>query len=182
MGGRRVGLIAMRRLGVIVALGALLGLLAGVVTASPAFARGPNWVFDQRGSFTLPAFFCGFEIRVSPVTNREYTKVLKTADGSMTFLTTGALKISYTNLQTGKTITANRSGPGKTTVFADGSEFVAAKGPGGLILAPPDATRFGLPTVSVLAGALTLTVDPAGNITSLSFNGHVVVNVCAALS
>ncbi len=110
------------------------------------------------------------------------SKVLNTSDGSMTFLTAGTLKISYTNLQTGKTITANRSGPGNTTVFADGSEFAAAKGPGGLILAPPDAKGFGLPTVSVLAGALTITVDPAGNITSLSFHGHVLVNVCAALS
>jgi hypothetical protein len=176
--------IAMRRLGIIVALGALLGMLAGVATASPALARGPQWVFDQRspGGFTLPAFFCGFQIQVAPVTNKEYTKVLKTSDGSMTFLTTGTLTISYTNLQTGKTITVNRSGPGKTTVFADGSAFVATQGPGGLILAPPDAQRFGLPAVSVLAGALTLTVDPAGNITSLSFNGHVLVNVCAALS
>jgi hypothetical protein len=177
-----VEVIAMRRLGVIVALGALLGTLAGVATASPAFARGPKWVFDQRGSFTLPAFFCGFEVQVAPVANKEYSKVLKTSDGSMTVLATGTLKISYTNLQTGKTITVNRSGPGKVTVFADGSEVVTAKGPGGLILAPPDAQRFGLPTVSVLAGALTLTVDPAGNITSLSFHGHVLVNVCAALS
>jgi hypothetical protein len=176
--------IAMRRLGMIAAAGALLGLLAGVVTASPALARGPQWVFDQRspGGFTLPALFCGFPIQVAPVANKEYTKVLKTPDGSMTFLTTGALKISYTNLATGKTITVNRSGPGTTTVFADGSEFSVAKGPGGLILAPPDATRFGLPAVSVLAGALTIAVDPAGTITSLSFHGHVLVNVCAALS
>jgi hypothetical protein len=174
--------IAMRRLGMIAAAGALLGLLGGVATAAPAFARGPQWQFDQQGSFTLPAFFCGFEIQVAPVANKEYTKVLTASDGATTVLTTGALKASYTNLQTGKTITVNRSGPGTTTVFADGSAVVAAQGPGGLILAPPDAQRFGLPAVSVLAGALTLTVDPAGNITSLSFHGHVLVNVCAALS
>ncbi|HEX9355397.1 MAG TPA: hypothetical protein VF933_16470 [Streptosporangiaceae bacterium] len=172
----------MRRLGVIVALGALLGMLAGVVTAAPAFARGPQWTFAQRGAFTLPAFFCGFGVRIAPVANKEYVKVLKTSDGSMTFLATGELKISYTNVATGKTITVNRSGPGKVTVFSDGSEFVAAKGPGGSILTPPDAQRFGLPTVSVLAGALTLTVAPDGSITSLSFHGHVLVNVCAALS
>jgi hypothetical protein len=171
----------MRRLGVIVALGALLGMLGGVVTASPAFARGPKWQFAQRGSFTLPAFFCGFEVRVAPVVNKEYTKVLKTSDGSMTILATGELKISYTNVQTGKTITVNRSGPGKVTVFADGSELVAAKGPGGLILAPPEAQRFGLPTVSVVVGALTLTITPDGSITSLSLHGHVLVDVCAAL-
>ena len=38
------GVIAVRRLGVIVALGALLGMLGGAVTASPALAgRGPGW-------------------------------------------------------------------------------------------------------------------------------------------
>ena len=59
----------------------------------------------------------------------------------MTILATGELEISYTNVQTGKTITVNRSGPGKVTVFSDGSELVAAKGPGGLI--PRHLTRSG---------------------------------------
>jgi hypothetical protein len=143
-------------------------------------------VFDQGlpGGFTLPTLRCGLQVQIAPVAHKEYTKVPNTTYGSVNVLTAGALKISYTNtnLQTGKTITVNSSGPGNTTVFADGSELVAAKGPAGLILAPPDAKGFGLPTVSVLAGALTLTVDPAGNITSLSFHGHVLVNVCAALS
>jgi hypothetical protein len=40
-----VEVIAMRRLGVIVALGALLSMVAGVVTASPALARDPKWQF-----------------------------------------------------------------------------------------------------------------------------------------
>jgi hypothetical protein len=96
------------------------------------------------GPFTLPGFFCGFEVRAAPVANKEYTKLLKTSAGSMTILTAGELKISYTNMATGKTITMNRSGPGKVTVFSDGSELVAAKGPGGLIVTPPDAQRFGL--------------------------------------
>jgi len=43
--GGAEGVIAMRRVGVIVALGALLGMLRGVVTASPALARGPKWQF-----------------------------------------------------------------------------------------------------------------------------------------
>jgi len=40
--------IAMRRLGVIVALGALPGMLGGVVMASPALAQGPNGRSCQR--------------------------------------------------------------------------------------------------------------------------------------
>ena len=75
-----------RRLGVIVALGALLCVLGGVVTASPALAgRGPKWQLGSAEPFTVPASLCGFKVRVTTVVNEEFTKILKTADGSMTF-------------------------------------------------------------------------------------------------
>jgi hypothetical protein len=178
-----VEVIAMRRrLGVIVALGALLCVLGGVVTASPAFGgRGPKW--QPPGSappFTLPALFCGFKLRVAFPVNHEFTKVLKTADGSMTFLATGANKISFT--ANGKTITADISGPIKFIDFPDGSATFLARGRQFVLLAPADAARFGLPAAFISAGALTETLDAAGNITSLSLDGHVLVDVCAALS
>ncbi len=177
------GLIVMRRLGVIVALGALLGMLGGLLTASPALAgRGPKWQFGPAKPITLPASFCGFKVRLTPVVNKEFTKVLKTADGSMTFLFTGSFKATATNLSTGKTILQNASGPGKIITHPDGSVTVREQGHSPLILAPADAKRFGLPTVSILAGGLTLSVDSAGNLTSLSLRGHVLMNVCAALS
>ena len=175
--------IAMRRIGLIVTLGALLGMLAGLVTASPALAgRGHKWELDQAEPFTLPADYCGFQILGTPVAGKEYTKVLKASDGSMTFLSTGVFKISYTNLATGKTITENVSGPAKMTVFPDGSALVAGKGRAGIFLAPADQARFGLPGVFISAGALTISFDAAGNITALSQNGHVLVDLCAALS
>ena len=46
-------------------------------------------------------------------------KVLKTSDGSMTFLITGFTTVSFTNLNTGKTITEDVTGPGTVSVFAD---------------------------------------------------------------
>ena len=51
----------MRRLGLIVALGALLGTFAGVLTPSPALAgRGHKWEFVPASPpSTLPAAFCG---------------------------------------------------------------------------------------------------------------------------
>ena len=62
----------MRRLRVIVALGALLSLLGGVVTASPALAgRGPKWTIGPALPFTLPASYCGFQLRVTTVVNEE---------------------------------------------------------------------------------------------------------------
>lgn len=173
-----------RRLGVIVALGALLGMLGGLVTAAPAFAgRGPKWQPPgHQPPFTLPASFCGFKLRVAFPVNKEYTKVLKAADGSRTFLFTGAGTVSYTNLQTGKTITVRENGPGKFFGHPDGSFTEQHTGRSGLILAPADAKRFGLPTNSVIAGKLTFSISAKHVMTSLSLHGHILINVCTALS
>jgi hypothetical protein len=176
------GVIAMRRLGVIVALGALLGMFGGLVTAGPALARGPGWEFVPAEPFTLPADFCGFEIGFSWPVRNEYSKILKAADGSMIFLITGADKIVSTNLSTGKTLSANISGPAKVTTFPDGSVTYESKGPSGFVLSPADAQRFGMPTVGVTAGAQTETIDADGNVTSFSLQGQVLVDTCAALS
>jgi hypothetical protein len=172
----------MRRWGVIVALGALLGMFGGVVTASPALARGPKWQFLPAAPFTLPAEFCGFQVQVTPQVNNRFEKLLKASDGSMILLHTGFLSVSYTNLESGKSITENVSGPLKITVFPDGSVTVADKGRTSVFLDPADAQRFGLPTVAVTAGALTGSMAPDGSLTSLTLHGHVLVNVCAALS
>jgi hypothetical protein len=174
----------MRRLGVIVALGALLSITAGAATATPALAggRGPGWQFMPAEPFTLDASFCGFEVGVTFPVNKEFGKILKVADGSMTFLTTGSLRVSLTNLETGKTITENVSGPDKFTVHPDGSATLQGRGHGLSDLVPADAARFGLPTVAVVAGAGTVEIAPDGTFTSVSLNGHVLVDVCAALS
>ncbi len=174
----------MRRLGVIVALGALLGMVGGVVAAAPALAggRGDGWQFTNAQPFTLDASFCGFQVLVTEPVDMEFFKVLKTSDGSMTFLITGFTSVSFTNLSTGKTITVPVSGTGMATVSSDGSFFLAAHGPGVVILAPADAQRFGLPTLSVTTGAFTQSVAPDGTITSLSLDGRVLVDVCATLS
>jgi hypothetical protein len=175
----------MRRIGLILALGALLGMLGGAATASPALAdrRGDGWSIGPAEPFTLPAFFCGFEVRVTTPVNEEFTKILKTADGSMTFLFTGAITTSFTNLQTGKTITEKMNGPGKFFGNPDGSFTEMHTGLNGpFFLTPADAQRFGLPTVSVTAGNLTFSIAADGTMTSLSLDGHVALDVCAALS
>jgi hypothetical protein len=172
----------MRRLGVIVALGALLGMFGGVMTASPALARGPKWQFQPKSAETLPAALCGFEVRITPLVNREFEKILKVSDGSVIILDTGSVTASYTNLETGKTITENISGPAKLTGFPDGSHTSLERGRNELDLLPADAARFGLPTISVTVGLRSISFAPDGSITSLSLHGHVAVDVCAALS
>src|SRR6478672_5592784 len=104
----RERLIAMRRAGVIVALGALLSMVAGVVTASPALARGDGWqILPAPPAIIVPATFCGFEIQVTFPVDREFAKILTASNGFMTTLVTGSLFASATNLETGKTVTEN---------------------------------------------------------------------------
>jgi len=175
----------MRRFGVIVALGALLGMFAGGLTASPALAgRGHKWELVQASPFTIDPSFCGFAVGVTfPSLNREYFKLLKASDGSEIGLLTGAIKVTFTNLSTGKAIAANVSGPAKFFNHADGSATAVQRGhTGPVILTPADAQRFGLPIVSVTAGPLTTSMAADGTVTSMSLNGHVLVDVCAALS
>jgi hypothetical protein len=184
-GGREGEVLAMRRLGTIVALGVLLGMFGAVVTASSALARGPKWQFVPKSTYTLPAEWCGFEIRVTYPVNREYRKILKASDGTLIVMYTGSVVTSYTNLETGKTITENTSGPSKTIVFPDGSFTALEHGRNELNLPPELAARFGLPTVSVTVGLRSAsgTSTPDGtvtSVTSLSLHGRVI-DVCAAL-
>ena len=75
------------------------------------------------------------------------------------------------------------NGPGKFFGHPDGSFTEVHTGRNGpFILTPARAKRFGLPTVGVTAGRLLFSVDAAGSLTSVSLHGHVLVNVCAALS
>jgi hypothetical protein len=75
------------------------------------------------------------------------------------------------------------NGPGKFFGHPDGSFTEVHTGRNGpFILTRTNATRFGLPAVSVTAGKLTFSLSANGVITSLSLNGHVLVDVCAALS
>ena len=173
----------MRRLTAAAALGAILAMCAAALTASPAFAgRGHQWHLVPVRPFTFDTRYCGFRVHATFPFHQEYAKILKATDGSMTTLTTGALTATFTNLRTGKAITENVSGPGKITANSHGSAPFADKGHTPFFLVPADAARFGLPTVSVTAGALTGSVAADGSLTSLTLRGHVLVDVCAALS
>jgi hypothetical protein len=49
-------------------------------------------------------------------------------------------------------------------------------------MTPAQVQQFWLPAVWVGSGQLTTSLDSNADLTSLSLNGHVKVNVCAALS
>jgi hypothetical protein len=172
----------MRRVGLIVSLAALLGALGGAATASPSLAdgRGDGWTFNPPADFTVPAGFCPFDLQVTQPVDRSFTKAIKVSDGSMAFLTNGTSK--YTFMANGKTITTKDSGSTIVTLNPDGSTTVVQNGTAWVGFMPADASRFGLPNVFVSSGKLTILIDPNGNITSISLNGHVQVDICAALS
>jgi len=158
------------------------------VTASPALARGPKWEAVPGGPFTLPGGeqgdqnFCAFDVDVTVPVNREYIKLLKNDNDSIfTYLVTGSVTVSFTNWDTGKTITENVSGPYKITAVGDSIVGLAFKGLTFLAVTQDQARQFGLPPVSVIAGNLTVSVVD-DIFTSVSLRGHVLVDICAALS
>jgi hypothetical protein len=175
----------MRRIGVIVALGALLTALGGVVTAAPALAvggRGDGWVYQNFGQ-PPPTTDCGFQINLTQDVDNVFGKALTAPDGSMIMLFTGAAKVTFTNPANGKSVSANTSAAGKIVVSPDGTTTTfRSMGPTPIDLTPDDAARLGVPAVFVFAGNGTATLDAAGNIISGSMNGQILVNVCAVLS
>jgi hypothetical protein len=108
------------------------------------------------------------------------------SDGTIVFMLTGSVTVSYTNAETGKTILVNESGPATETDFTDGTVVVASKGRQGPLLVAADAARFGLPPLTATAGLVTQTFVPDGTggftLASLSLQGHVLLDICAALS
>ena len=172
----------MRRIRVVVALGALLGMFGGVVTAAPALAvggRGDGWVFQDFGpGFTTTN--CGFLIQATQDVDNVFMKALTAPDGSMIMLSTGAAKITFT--ANGKSVTENTSAASKGTVNPDGTATFVSMGPMPIDLLPADAARLGLPAVFVFAGRGTALLDASGNIISATMDGHILVNLCTALS
>ena len=172
----------MRRIGVIVALGALLSMFGGVVTATPALAggRGDGWQFLD----FFPGFDstnCGFLVHATQDVDKVFVKELKTTNGSTILLFTGAAKITFANPANGKSVSVNASGPAKVTINADGSSSFRATGREPNDLSPADQQRFGLPGMFASAGPVTGTADANDNLTSFNVN-HILVNICTALS
>jgi len=180
----RKGVIAMRRVGVIVALGALLSMLGGVATAAPALAgwRGDGWQLFPFEPGTAEGS-CPFGVFIDFPVNNAFQKIVTSPPGSTILLLNGSLRISFTNVDTGKTITENVTGSGKAIVNPDGSLSIRQEGHLGLItLSSADAERFGLPPLGVIGGVLFEEVGPDGAYTSVTMQGRLLVDICAALS
>ena len=97
-----------------------LGLLAFAGFASAALAEPPTKEPAPAEDLTGP--FCeDFQVLVHPIANKELT--LTFSDGRVQFA--GQLKLEVTNVETGKTITVNASGPG---LFSSDGSILTLRG------------------------------------------------------
>ena len=169
-----------RRLAVILSISALFVVL----TTSGASARGPKWEFLPAGPLTLPAASCGFPVALDFPRNEEFAKATSNPDGSTDILFTGSFHVSATNTDTSKTVVVNASGPGHIHLYSDGSQsFLLLGHTLILFFSAAQAESFGAPSALFLwAGQVRGTFDADGNLTSETFGGHLLLDICAALS
>jgi hypothetical protein len=120
---------------------------------------------------------------VEVLTNKEFGKSTENADGSVDFKITGSLVQEVTNTDTGESVVLNTSGPGTLHFLPDGSLTAATQGHTFEFFDSADVEALGLPSaIFVWAGLTHLTADADGIVTSATFRGHMLIDVCAALS
>jgi|SRR5829696_66365 len=158
---------------------------ASVVAASSAVAQKGGKPTREDVPFpdiTLDAgLVCSFAFSSETVENRLVTQTFPAAEnGDVLQLTTGTLKVRYTNLATGKTITANISGPGKVTIHPDGSFTQEAVGVWGWIFGAGSEPAGALPFFLSM-GRVVFEVSASGELTFTKQGGRLV-DLCAALS
>lgn len=154
-------------------LAAVLGLAVGALIAPSAAAEKPlkePLPFDD-----LTGQFCeDFLVLVHATSNKEVLHLFSSGEA----LITGVLKVEVTNLETGKTLALNISGPGKFS--ADGSTL-SGSGRWLLFGEPGDFGPGSGSFMTLVAGRLEITFDEEGGVTGLTTQGHVE-DICAALA
>jgi hypothetical protein len=157
---------------------AMLLVLVGVlsITTAPARATAPvisplevtPIVFDAGEA-------CPFAVRISPVRANEIISVW--SDRGVAFIS-GLLVERYRNLDTGKMVVENISGPGRLVFHDDGGFTLVGTGPQGFALLPGDV---GGPALLRILGHVKGEFAPDGRVTAFSAVGRVI-DMCEVLS
>jgi hypothetical protein len=114
-----LGEIAMKmRIGIVSCLTLSLVALMGVL---PAGADRPTREFSPVEDSTIPSeFACGTgDVLIHVDQSNEYATTRTDRDGVERTHVSGVLKVTYTNLATGQTVSNNISGPGTLTFAGD---------------------------------------------------------------
>ena len=101
----------------------LLGVVLSLLLAPAASAEKPAREFLPAEDFTLTGV-CTFPVREEVTTNNEFITTF--TDGRQ--LITGSFRVRATNLDSGKALDLNISGPGVITENSDGSVTLDAHG------------------------------------------------------
>ena len=157
------------RLGIIVALTVVVALCAAATASADPPPRTSTSLPDDNID---PA--CGFDVLVDYLESNFVSKTFSNPASPVVEIDTGVAKMQLTNLETGKTIAVNISGPQVVKVFSDGTVVFSDVGPWLFNEVP------GLPGIFLSEGRVTIAIDAAGNVTS-DGNGRIV-DLCAALA
>ena len=150
---------------------AIVMVVAWLVAATPAAADGPTRTPQSFGPpFVGSVCDPPVPVLVTATSDNEVSKNFYQNGQLIRVITTGSLKLTLTNLVTGKTISENISGPGTLTLNPDGSGTLVARG--------LNSGQIGDLTTS---GRLVFAVAPDGTTTLLS-PVHHSTNLCTALS
>ena len=180
-GGRLVRRGRLLRRSVRLGLGVFTAALVIAAVASASPGKGAVRVPVGNAPFDLDASVCGFPIHVGVVADKEYVIHDTTlADGTEVVQITGKLFLSFTNVDTGKTIVENVSGPGTETFPPDGSFVFHGLGNGVFIFDQSSQASIGEPGLVFWSGKLVVTFPPTGPAQSFTLSGNQT-NGCALL-
>jgi hypothetical protein len=157
-------------------------IIVGLALVVPAAAA-------NAGSNRIPLVFpdmtfsgyCSFPVLFHVAESNEYYTPTTEPDGTVVWNIRGMSFTDLTNVNSGRVLEFNFSGPASVTFFPDGSQAVNSRGGGGTNWGAQAQSAFGVPPIMASWGHLQYTVDPSGNVTSFSLSGHAE-DVCAALS
>ena len=149
--------------------GVFLVSLPAALASQPVIERTTN------GSVFLDASrsSCGFPVLFAP-THQDLLQIFDFGNGRLLF--TGALTVTATNLDSGKSLPLNLSGNSKLTFNSDGS--VSFSNTGGTVYVPPSSPGFD--TLTLLQGRFTKSFDSQGNVVSTLLAG-TTTDLCAVL-
>jgi hypothetical protein len=151
--------------------GALCPALAGAAPPIPAPA------FE--GTLTG---ICAFKVQLTVERQNEFIIHETVApDGTIYDQYAGNLVVRVTNVETGKSLTYNISGPGTFWQNPTAGTFGAQLYGPNLLWTEPAKLPAGVPALSYTTGPVSFSVDANGNTTSYSHRGRTT-DVCAALA
>jgi hypothetical protein len=152
---------------------------AGLLCIPAALADKPLRFPLPAEPFQFPADVCGFPIDFVPLQNKEFGKVFSNG----TFAVNGVFKLRYTNVDTGKSIELNISGPGTLKPQPDGSTLVTGHGPSAVFFFPGQLGPGSPGAFFLIHGQFTELVDQAGIPIPGTFTTNGSVNsICELLS